>query len=119
MLSLLSVSGNLKAPSYEITLGANGNMISTLKARSSNGEFSAQVDTPSILSASEYRPFWISWANGAVQFGKGDVVGQNRLLNFLDPLPTYRKDVHSVAVASGGGVTAEWEFMQQFNGGHY
>lgn len=113
ILALLTVTNNLKAPHYELTIGAQGNTISQLKAKSVNGEFSVQVDTPQILDSGSFLPFWITWINGTVQFGKGDVVGQNRLLSYMDPLPAYRKDVHAVAVASGGNAFAEWEFQGQ------
>ena len=109
---MLSVPSNLNAPSYEITIGAQGNMMSVLKSKSPMGDLITQADTPGILDPSVFRSFWISWINGTVNFGSGDVVGQSRLLSFIDPQPTYRKHVHSIAVASGASSLGEWEFEQ-------
>ena len=106
MLALLSVPSNLNAPSYEITIGAQGNTLSILKSKSPNGDLVIQADTPGILDPGVFRSFWISWVNGTVNFGSGDVVGQSRLLSFIDPQPTYRKHVHSIAVASGAAASA-------------
>lgn len=74
-----------------------------------------EVDSLDILHADELRPFWVRWLNGTVEFGKGDVVGVNRVLKFTDPDPTYRKHVHSLAVASLADSTAEWEFGDPFD----
>jgi len=115
MVSLLSVPSNFKAPSYEIIVGALGNTKTLLHCKSSAGDIEFEIDTQNILSATELRSFWLSWVNGTIQFGTGDVVGQNRLLNFKDPQPTYRKYVHSVAVATGLGVNGEWEIGQKFD----
>jgi len=112
MLALLSVPSNLNAPSYEVTIGTQGNMLTVLKSKSPMGDLIIQADTPGILDPSVFRSFWISWINGTVNFGSGDTVGQSRLLSFIDPQPTYRKHVHSIAVASGAGSIGEWEFQQ-------
>jgi hypothetical protein len=114
-VALLSVPGSFKAPSYEITIGAEQNTLTVLRCRSFSGDVVFDVDTAGILSVEELRPFWISWVNGTVSFGVGEVVGYGRRLRFQDPDPTYRKYVHSLAVASGPGTSAEWEFGQNFD----
>ena len=113
-ISLLSVPSNFKAPSYEVIIGALSNSKTVLFCKSSAGDIEFEIDTPNILSSSELRSFWLSWINGTIQFGTGDVVGQSRLLNFKDPQPTYRKYVHAVAVATGLGVNGEWEIGELF-----
>ena len=121
MISLLSVPSNLKAPSYEVVIGAANNMKTVLHIRSGTDDLPFEVDTPDILDPEELRPFWASWINGTIQFGKGSVVGQNRLISFPDPKPALRKHVHSIAVASGGEglsklpLAGEWEFGDPFD----
>lgn len=118
MLSMLRVPNNFQAPSYEIIIGAVANSKTILYVKSStenNNVF--EINTPGILSAVELRAFWISWKNGTIHFGTGENVGQNALLNYTDPLPIYRKNVHSIAVASGLGAVGEWEFGEAFETG--
>ena len=47
----------------------------------------AEVITTDILSANEFRPFWFSWADGKIRFGKGTVVGQQVVVEYQDPNP--------------------------------
>ena len=119
MISLLSVPSNFNAPSYEIVIGANGNTMTVLHLKSELNDVIFQVYTPNILNADELRSFWVSWLDGMVHFGTGEVVGQNALLNYTDPQPLYRKYVHSIAVASGTDVLAEWEIGELFDTSMY
>ena len=114
-VALLSVPSNSKAASYEIIIGAQENTVTILRCRSPSGDISFEVDTPSILSADELRHFWVQWINGTIEFGKGDTVGLARQLKFTDPDPTYRKYIHSLAVASMSEEMAEWEFGTSFD----
>jgi len=114
-VALLSIPGNFKAPSYELVIGAAQNTMTVLRCRSVTGDVVFDIDTPDILNVDELRSFWIGWTNGTITFGKGEAVGINRLLRFQDPNPTYRKYIHSLAVASEGESTAEWEFGDSFN----
>lgn len=116
-LALLIVPGNYKTASYEFEIGVNGNTKSILRIKSATGDLVTEVDTPSILSESELRPFWISWHNATIRFGTGESVGQGQLLSQTDPQPAYRRHVHSVAVASGAVVNGEWEFKGTLDDG--
>ena len=109
----------MKAPSYEIEIGAQFNSKILLHSKAAGGDsIVSQVDSPSVLGSTEFRPFWISWNNGTVRFGKGDVVGLNQLISYVDPQSAFRRHVHSIAVASGSGV-AEWELGREFGSRKY
>jgi Farnesoic acid 0-methyl transferase len=114
-IALLSVPSNFRAPSYEITVGARQNTVTTLRCRSPSGDIVFNVDSPDILSARELRTFWIRWMNGTFEFGKGEVIGVTRVLMYEDPDPTYSKHVLSLAVSSLVNETTEWEFGNPFD----
>lgn len=116
-LALLIVPGNYKTSSYEFEIGINSNTKSRLIIKSEIGDMVTEVETPSILSANELRPFWISWHNATIRFGTGESVGQGQLLSQTDPQPAYRRHVHSVAVATGAAANGEWEFKGTLDDG--
>jgi len=73
---------------YEVLIGGWTNTKSTLRRNKFEGAPKlAEANTPGILSETEFRPFWFSWANGRIYFGTGKVVGQNILLDYTDPNP--------------------------------
>ena len=65
------------------------------------------ADTSNILSPDSLSPFWVSWLAGTIKFGKGEVVGQQQVFEFVDPTPHV---VQSLAFSGSeeGGVV-EWE----------
>lgn len=116
-IALLSVPSSFRAPSYEIIIGAERNTLTIIRTRSPKGDVESQVSSPDILSANELRPFWIQWTNGTIEFGAGEAIGVNSILKFVDADSTYRKHIHSLAVASLADETAEWEFGSPFDTG--
>ena len=89
---------------YEIVLSGWGNTRSAIR-ESNQGANQADVQTPQLLSASEFRPFWATANNGLIVVGTGSAVGQNEFMRWQDPvahLPMY------VGVMCGWGSTAEW-----------
>lgn len=54
-----------------------------------------------------HRQFWLSWKDGKIEFGHGDQLFMNRILDFEDPEP---KPVRSLAVDSEGEERTLWEF---------
>lgn len=118
-LVLLSTPGNTNTPCYEIDIGVQGNSKSVLRVRSVIGAITVEQDTVNILSITELRSFWVSWSNGTLKFGSGSISGTATIASIVDPEPTYRKDVHSIAVASETNLVAEWEFGDAFDAGTY
>lgn len=96
------------------------NTVTTLSYNSpgdSGGNNVHEVSTPAILSGSELRSFWLTWVDGTVKFGRGNVVGVSEVLSFTDQDPSYRRFIHSLAVASLADEKAEWEFGSSFETG--
>ena len=63
------------------------------------------VDTPDILKCNEERSFWITWQNGAIEVGRGEVVGQDRVMDF-QPLEFY--PVRAVGFSTGYSFNGTW-----------
>lgn len=63
----------------------------------------AEVATPDILSANEFRGFWISWDNGTVSVGKegSDVP----FLTYTDPDPF---GIGYYGICTGWGASGTW-----------
>ena len=47
----------------------------------------AAVSTPNILDVNNFKSFWISWINGVIRVGKGNVVGNDMFLSYNDTSP--------------------------------
>ena len=92
---------------YEIIIGADGNLGTSLYRGVESPEAVLYESTPDVLSCLESRTFWISWDNGQIDVGVGDVSGR-RLLSWVDSEPM---EVHSMALSSGPGSDgAEWVY---------
>jgi len=82
----LARKAQLGKVNFEVVLGLGGNKKSTIQKQVlgevSAKEVLASSDTPDILSADEYRPFWFNWANGQIKVGTGDKVGATELLKY-------------------------------------
>ena len=72
----------------------------------SQGTNFAVESTPSLLSASEDRPFWACAKDGLVRGGRGDTVGTDTFISWQDDSDIY--DVNLVSVSTGWGSTGEW-----------
>ena len=84
--SLPFPSGNTGPKITEIAIGGWGNSKSGLRLdflASLAVPTTYEVPTAGLLNVNEYRPFWISWKNGLIQFGKGMKV---LLLYYFYPL---------------------------------
>ena len=62
-----------------------------------------------LLDSAEYRPFWISWYNGNIQAGKGDLVGINELMAYKDE---NQPSIEIISLATGNGILGEWKIVQ-------
>ncbi|CAH1779588.1 unnamed protein product [Owenia fusiformis] len=80
-LLLSEIYGRSDNKVYEIGLGVRGNQASSISTIAL-GSKGVEVPTQSILNGNEYRQFWISWANGNVQVGRGSVRGQNTFMSY-------------------------------------
>ena len=62
-----------QSPAYDILIGADGNQATKLMNRTTGDVITSQ-NTSNILNCSDFRSFWVSWANGFIQIGHGSKV---------------------------------------------
>ena len=96
---------------YEITIGADANNITLLRDgthinKDKPGKVLERRITRNILSADEARTFWISWANGYIQLGRGYDVGVDRILGWESTEP---REIHAISIATES-TEGIWEF---------
>jgi hypothetical protein len=53
----------------------------------------------------EYRPYWISWADGYIQLGRGSVINVNRIAGWTDP---NHFEVKSIGIITTWGSSGDW-----------
>ena len=97
---------------YEIEIGASGNMKTVLRDAVQGSEVT-EVETPSVLSCSEWRVFWVRWSvtdsECVVQFGSGPDVDQNTILEYaFSEDKAYVIGAVSVASHPGNGAHSLW-----------
>ncbi|XP_011701794.1 PREDICTED: uncharacterized protein LOC105458296 isoform X2 [Wasmannia auropunctata] len=89
-------------PMYEVFIGGWNNGKSVVRKNRTKPEV-AETETPGILSADEYRGFWIRWDNGVLTVGKE---GESApFLSYADPEPF---GIGYFGVCTGWGATGEW-----------
>ncbi|CAH1794507.1 unnamed protein product [Owenia fusiformis] len=103
-IQLQGIIGDITQQTYEIVLGGNRNRNSMIRAKS-RGPDMIRVKTDQFLNCTEMRPFWVSWANGNIEVGRGFVYGMDRFMAWQDPSP---HPVNALSFATGWGSTAEW-----------
>ena len=62
-----------------------------------------------ILSASEFRDFWISWEGGKLAIGTGRQVGEQEQVSWTDPEP---KEVTAISLDTNVNGVLEWQFLR-------
>jgi len=82
---------------YEVLIGGLENTKTQMRRTIFSGApILADVSTPSILDANAFRPFYLSWADGKIRFGKGTVNGEQVIAEYVDPSPI---PVYHLAIA--------------------
>ncbi|CAH1780979.1 unnamed protein product [Owenia fusiformis] len=104
-LQLRKIPGDTTSDTYEVVLhGWEENPSSAIREQ---GMIKANF-SGAILSCNEGKPFWVSWANGIVEVGKGHVYAEDRFMVWEDPTP---HDVNAVNFVTGWGATGTWELV--------
>jgi len=98
---------------YEIVIGGWANSWSVIR-ESNQGANQVSAPTSQIVSGNEDREFWASADNGLVQFGRGNIVGQEVVLSWQDPNP---HEVVYVGVMTGWGAEGDWNVCMNANPG--
>ena len=102
------VKGNKeKKDMYEIVIGGWGNQQSVIRNQH-QGPNKVVLKTPEIISAHEWRSFWLTFSGGTIRLGSGNQVAKagTVLMEWTDPNPM---NVDHVAVGSGFQAGASWE----------
>ena len=68
-----------------------------------------QVDTPTILNNKQRRKFWISWRNGIIKVGRGEVYDDDVFMKWQDP---DFHDVNGIAFYTGWGASGIWRIVE-------
>lgn len=89
-------------PMYEIFIGGWNNGKSVIRKNRTKPE-AAEAETPGILSADEFRGFWIRWGDGAISVGKEGE--PSAFLTYTDPDPF---GIGYFGVCTGWGASGEW-----------
>ncbi|XP_029165549.1 uncharacterized protein LOC114936495 isoform X3 [Nylanderia fulva] len=89
-------------PMYEVFIGGWSNSKSVVRKNRTKPEV-MEAETPDILSADEFRGFWIRWNDGTLTVGKeGDSAP---FLSYSDPEPF---GIGYFGVCTGWGATGDW-----------
>ncbi|XP_072040494.1 uncharacterized protein [Amphiura filiformis] len=97
------------APSmYEITIGGWGNNNSAIRL-CKGCDIKTYIDTPAILSATEYREFRVSFENDLVEVSR---VSETAFMRFKN---TDSIDVKNVGISTGFGSEGSWKFCGDWN----
>lgn len=109
-LALSAVYGDLERKTLEIVLGAEENSKSFIRD-SSMGPIKAHAQTVNLLSDTEFRYFWVSWANHVLEVGRGARYGQQQFLKWK--VPSHKQfNVNCLAVSTSRTGKGEWEFAE-------
>ena len=90
-----------------IVLGADSNTKSHIYKGTDTTAVS-ETDTPDVISCTESRTFWISWAAGTIQIAIKSDRGR-RIIAWTDSSPA---SVHVIGMATGPGSEGEWRFSR-------
>ena len=96
--------GILKTDALKLVIGAKNNTKTTIQSEDS-GDVYLEIDTPNILDKDAIKDFWVSWNEGEVQFGKSNIPGFDRLLNF-QVIPVL--NIRAVRFSTDYGKDGQW-----------
>ena len=90
---------------YEIVIGGWNNQKSVIR-KCSQCRPMTSLDGAQ-LNGSEFRQFWVSWAEARLRLGRGSLPYKNELMSWFDPDPHL---VNYMAVSTGWGSNGTWVF---------
>ncbi|CAH1783194.1 unnamed protein product [Owenia fusiformis] len=104
-VQLSKTAGNTNVDTYEILLQGwnNGPKTSAIRDKK-QGKLEVFHNGP-IVHCDATLSFWISWAGGYIEVGKGRVYGRDTFLQWYDPSP---HPVNAVQFTSGFGASGRW-----------
>ena len=90
---------------YEVVIGGFGGGKSVIR-KPAQGTDRVEAETPDITHCEETRYFWVSWEGGAIEVGRGLVVGDRIFMRWVDPDPYA---ITAIGI-SGWNKENSWEF---------
>ena len=93
---------------YEILIGGWSNTQSVIRRKTLgtlDGHAKVTASTAGILDPNEDQPFWADALNGLVRLGKGNIIGQNVVMQWQDPNPIIP---NSIGFMTGWGTSGDW-----------
>ena len=93
-------------PMYEIFIGGWGNQRSVIRKNRTKPD-RAEVPTPNILNAGEFRSFWVRWDNSTISCGC-----ENNAQPFISWSDPERIPIRYVGVCTGWGASGSWIINQ-------
>ena len=112
-LALCQIPGNAYTLSYEIALGINGASSNELRL-GVDGEMKSS-SSENLLDCNSQKDFWIRWDGGNIRFGKGDVVGEQEVLQWQHDDPY---DINYVSLTSKNDQDGLWDIISQIGNQH-
>ncbi|XP_033628800.1 extracellular matrix protein A-like [Asterias rubens] len=107
----LSAENNYLPYMYEIIFGGYDNSMILLR-RQQGGEFVASAAVSGVLSAQDYRTFWIVWHHGTILVGLGG--SYEAILTYTDPDPLWIK---YLGFTTSYNIIGYWQFCNVEYGG--
>ncbi len=91
---------------YEIVIGGWLNKASSV-CEEKRGPEKCKASTPEILTPGVAQPFWISWDNGNIRFGREHQVGYDVICEWHDPTP---RTINYLSITTRLGSDGKWIF---------
>lgn len=91
---------------YEVVIGGWDNSKSVIRTGMQQSP-KAELDERDMVDCEKSRPFWVSWIDGRIAFGRGTIVGSREYLYWQDPNP---HEVTGVGITNAAGYNGTWEF---------
>ena len=84
---------------YAFVIGARNNSATILYLRNS---VLAESSSPGILNCTRHKTMWVKWSSNELQIGSGLVLGEKRILYFLNKIP-----INPLYISLGSGNETE------------
>ena len=107
-LQLSRYQGITSIDTYEIVIGGYNNSKSAVRDSVQGGN-ECEKETAGILSATEFRYFWVSWKDGTIAFGRHNVVGSSTICSWKDVLP---HEVSGIKFLTETGYRGTWDISE-------
>ncbi|ELU10678.1 hypothetical protein CAPTEDRAFT_63764, partial [Capitella teleta] len=92
---------------YEVIIGGWDNTKSAIRDSADSADIATEAFTPNITDCQEKRPFWISWEDGMLRAGEGNIRDEKVLLEWRDPEPL---SIGLGSISTGFGSEGIWQF---------